>query len=791
MFRINSRFAWLNKRMRNPFFIKLIMTTALIAIIPNLLSDVVAYYKVAKTFEEETGKTKQQYLNQTRNAIEIVLKRIKENSNLLALNQSFVEFEKFPNGSYYEDLQGELGKEDLPSLYGYLAAKTNSISTINTFRISNQFVDSVYYYDSNKNLVITSDTSGSNRQFELDAFYDRDWYNTLIESKEYYVFMDTRITKAYASKEKNLLSIIYNTNKDNNAFIINLDASVIYNEIINKLNHQDDIYVVSSSGKILFHSNPASMHQHLSLILPEEKEIVGNSGSFVKDLEGKKKLISHSASPLLGWTFVNISDMEALSKGTASIKQTIVLSALVLVLLTLTLAYLSSRSLYRPISRLKAMIGGESERKTEQTDEIGTIGIFMQSAIHDRDYYKEKLDESLPFQREQFKYSLLRRHSMNLEEIRSKKAYLDLEIDVDDLVVLALSLDGYSTRDMERGMITNITNELFKLRIMDKIIQSPVIQTPCYLVDAEKDIIAIVLGRGGMDQQQVFLLGQQLLDEVNLELQSHCTIGIGRVCSSILDLPQGYEDALEALKYRILYGNGYVISIDDIRIDNKTGFHYPKQKEELLLGHLKTARTEEALQVFDDFVSEINEHKNKLHYNQIRPLFMQLLTGIMHAYNQLGADMRAVLGGETDPYRELLDQDSMDKIGKWFHRLILLTTAYIEREMSAKGNHHITRVIDIIERNYSQDISLNSVAEELNLNPAYISRLFKQITGQPFVDVLKKVRIERSKELLVQSDLKINEISKQVGYSNSYYFIKVFKDMTGLTPGEYKKIYGP
>lgn len=788
MFRNNSRFAWLNKRMRNPFFIKLIMTTALIAIIPNLLSDVVAYYKVSKTFEEETGKTKQQYLNQTRNAIEIVLKRIKENSNLLALNQSLVEFEKFPNGSYYEDLQGELGKEDLPSLYGYLAAKTNSISTINTFRISNEYVDSVYYYDSSKNLVITSDNNGSNRQFDLNVFYDTDWYDTLMDSKEYYVFMDTRITKAYSSNEKNLLSIIYKTNKDNNAFIINLDASVIYNEIINKLNHQDDIYVVSSAGNILFHSNPASMHQHLSLILPEEKEIVGKSGSFVKDLAGKKKLISHSSSPLLGWTFVNISDMEALSKGTASIKQTIVISALVLVLLTITLAYLSSRSLYKPISRLKAMIGGESERKTEQTDEIGTIGIFMQSAIHDRDYYKEKLDESLPFQREQFKYSLLRRHSMNLEEIGSKKDYLGVDIDLGDLVVLALSLDDHNISGMERGMMTNITNDLFKLRIIDKIVQSSVFQSPYYMVEAEKDIIVIVLDRGGMDQQQVFLLGQQLLDEVNLELQSTCTIGIGRVCSSILDLPQAYEDALEALKYRILYGNGYVISIDDIRIDNKAGFHYPKQKEELLLGHLKTARTEEALQAFDEFVSEINMHKNKLHYNQIRPLFMQLLTGVMNAYSQLGADMRAVLGGETDPYRELLDQDSMDKIGKWFHRLIHLTTAYIEREMNAKGNHHITRVIDIIERNYSQDISLNSVAEELNLNPAYISRLFKQITGQPFVDVLKKERIERSKELLVQSDLKINEISKQVGYSNSYYFIKVFKDMMGLTPGEYKKM---
>ncbi|MNR29704.1 HTH-type transcriptional regulator YesS [compost metagenome] len=132
----------------------------------------------------------------------------------------------------------------------------------------------------------------------------------------------------------------------------------------------------------------------------------------------------------------------------------------------------------------------------------------------------------------------------------------------------------------------------------------------------------------------------------------------------------------------------------------------------------------------------------------------------------------------------------MDKIGRWFQRLIQLTTAYIEQETNAKGNQHITKIMEMIEREYSQDISLNIVAEQLNLNPAYISRLFKQITGQPFVDVLKKVRIEKSKELLVQSDMKIGEIGKQVGYSNAYYFIKVFKEMIALTPGEYKKMYG-
>ncbi|KRE82520.1 AraC family transcriptional regulator [Paenibacillus sp. Soil766] len=783
MFKGNKRFTWLNKMFRRTFFIKLIMTTVLIAVIPNLLSDVLAYKKVSQTFEEETGKSKLQYLNQTRNAIEIVLKRIKENSNQLVLNQSFQEFEQFPNGRYYEALQGELKVEDLQALNAYLSSKKNSFLTINLFRMSNEFVDSVYYYDHNKNLVITSEYDGSNRQFAMDDFYDKGWYPALLAAQEDAVFMDTRIAKQYQPKEKNVLTIIFKTRKDDNAIIINLDAQLIHQQMISKVNDQDDIFVVSTEGKVLFHSQLASMHQPISHLLPNDREIVGKSGAFVAKISSQRKLITHSASSLLGWTFINTSDMEALSKGTASIKQTIFLSAVILIVISLTLAYLSSRSLYKPISRLKAMIGGESERKMEQEDEIGTIGHFMQSALFERDYYKERLNESLPVHREQFKSSLIRRHNWTLEEIESKKAYLSVDIASEHLVVWALSLD-----DREISSVTS--EQLFKIRMLDVAANSAALPQKWYAIEAEKNIIAIVMNSDGMDRQQVFLLGQQLLDEINQQLQTQCTIGIGGLCPTILDVPQAYEDALEALEYRILYGDGFVISIDDIRIDNKSGFHYPKQQEDQLLAHLKTARTEEALRMFDAFISEINAHKNKLHYNQIQPLFVQLLTAIIHAYNQLGADMRNVIGSETDPYRELLEQDTMDKIGRWFQRLIRLTTAYIEQETNAKGNQHITKIMEMIERDYGQDISLNTVAEQLHLNPAYISRLFKQITGQPFVDVLKKVRIEKSRELLVHSDMKIGEIGKQVGYSNSYYFIKVFKEMKGLTPGEYKKMYG-
>lgn len=118
MFKKVKWFALLGKIKRRKFFIRLILTIALIAVIPNLISDVVAYYKVSHTFEEETGRNKAQYLNQTINSMEIVLNRIKENSNLLAMNQWFQEFEKFPSGAYYEGLRGRFRRKIYPICIG-------------------------------------------------------------------------------------------------------------------------------------------------------------------------------------------------------------------------------------------------------------------------------------------------------------------------------------------------------------------------------------------------------------------------------------------------------------------------------------------------------------------------------------------------------------------------------------------------------------------------------------------------------------------------------------------------
>lgn len=799
---------------RRKFFLKLIVTTVLITVLPSLMSNIFAYYRVSDIVEEETGNNKLQYLNQTINTLEILMNRIKENSNLLALNRSFISFENFPNGAYYESLQGAIPKEDLPALYAYLEAKKNTFLTMNSFKLSDQFVDSVYFYDSSKNLVITSDNDRSNRQFRREDFYDQGWYEAVQNMQMNPVFLDTRVAKQYPQGEKELLSVIYKSKKANNAIIVNLDASMIYADIISKLNANDDMYVVSSSGNIVFRSQASGKDDFPRIGLSEALQHEGGAGSYSIELDGGKKLVSYSSSKLLDWTFVNVSDMGVYTQGTIDIKQTITYTAGALILFSLLLSYFSSRSLYKPISRLNALAKGREDdirpdrgkgndhqdfrhRKRSvhvrdhthkgANDELSVIGSFVSSTIDERNYYKERLEESLPFQLERFKQSLLQRHAMSLEEIEAKKDYLGLDISLHDLSVFLLSIDEELASNGE----DMLAQDLCKIKIMDALRDSKVLgqDTAFFVVNVEKDKVAVVFHFPGKGRQPLFNLAQQLLDEVNARLGAQCSLGVGSICKGIGELPLAYEEAAEALKYRILYGKGYVISMDDIRADNGQTFIYPSQLEEKLNNYIRTACLEEALSTFGAFVAEIEACKNKLHYNQILPIFIQLLTSIRHSFSSFGTDIEILFGDGTDPYRELLDLESLDHIVLWFQSLITRGIECIRQEIHARGNQHIAKIIEILENEYDKDISLSWVAERLNLNPAYISRLFKQSTGQPFVDYLKQVRVDNSKRLLAEGRLKINEIGRQVGFGSAHYFIKVFKEITGLTPGEYKKIY--
>lgn len=119
--------------------------------------------------------------------------------------------------------------------------------------------------------------------------------------------------------------------------------------------------------------------------------------------------------------------------------------------------------------------------------------------------------------------------------------------------------------------------------------------------------------------------------------------------------------------------------------------------------------------------------------------------------------------------------------------LLVLVCRAAKKSVPKLTNNCVERAEDYIKRNYLQNLTLENVANYLDLNPSYFSRVFKEKTGQNFSDYLIKLRIEKAKQLLSLGKYKISEVSAMTGYKNSKYFAAQFKDLTGKTPREFAK----
>lgn len=102
----------------------------------------------------------------------------------------------------------------------------------------------------------------------------------------------------------------------------------------------------------------------------------------------------------------------------------------------------------------------------------------------------------------------------------------------------------------------------------------------------------------------------------------------------------------------------------------------------------------------------------------------------------------------------------------------------------------IEKAMHYVRQHYDQPLSLESVADYVHISPSYLSVLFKKYAKINFSKFLRNCRIAQAKERLVTTHDKVYEIATQVGYPNSKYFIDLFKETTGISPHEYRILYG-
>lgn len=110
----------------------------------------------------------------------------------------------------------------------------------------------------------------------------------------------------------------------------------------------------------------------------------------------------------------------------------------------------------------------------------------------------------------------------------------------------------------------------------------------------------------------------------------------------------------------------------------------------------------------------------------------------------------------------------------------------IREEREQQTHNVVDRAASYIQERFHEELSLEEVAEQVHLNPHYFSKVFKQQTGETFIDYVTRLRIDKARELIMDGQWSLKEVCYMVGYKDPNYFSRVFKKVTGVTPTEYR-----
>ncbi|GAM15675.1 response regulator transcription factor [Mesobacillus selenatarsenatis] len=286
------------------------------------------------------------------------------------------------------------------------------------------------------------------------------------------------------------------------------------------------------------------------------------------------------------------------------------------------------------------------------------------------------------------------------------------------------------------------------------------------------------------DFEQFSILKEQL----GRDKHSIFTIGISEKEQDIREFKKTYGQAATAIKYHFLYPRRQIILYENIK-EKPDVNSLPADLINKISNMLGTEREMEIKAILRQVMDfDVIAHSS---INYLENLNMEINETIFKVFFKR-------LGEESLVTFELLNKIdniyNFENFHEYFHALEDLLMRIHEYNKQVKAVYseqkYMDRAIAYIRENYHKDLNLAVVANYISLNYSYFSHMFKEYIGQNFVDYLKMVRVESSKRLLKETDFKILEISEMVGYKNPKQFARVFRDVEGVSPKEYREMNG-
>ena len=416
-------------------------------------------------------------------------------------------------------------------------------------------------------------------------------------------------------------------------------------------------------------------------------------------------------------------------------------------------------------------------------------------------YYRE----SLPIMRGKFLSSLVSRR-VPITEINEKIVSYELNLSASLYMVSIVRVDYfYAELQQNESSHMNVTSSESLKHTKDRQLQLfavlNIANEICLKhqvgeVFLHHDDVVLLMKNQDDDSEKMIQRMLEILEEVRQNVEKYLkltvTIGAGTMTNILGGVNLSYNDALQALDYRLLLGNNRVIWIDDVesrtdRFSNEP-LHYDELKQQMLIRSIKLGTAQEVGATVENLFA--GEEMSLLTVKDCQVYVLEIITSIMKIAKEFRMELDEIFG-TNEYFVEITKFNNLNEVKLWITSICVKLMNHISKGRQSSYNQLVEDAKSYIAIHYHEnDISINKVCTYLHISTGYFSSIFKKEMKMTFVNYVMQLRMESAKDYLRSSDLKSFEIAEKVGFTDPNYFSFCFRKQFGISPKEYRNNAG-
>ncbi len=394
-------------------------------------------------------------------------------------------------------------------------------------------------------------------------------------------------------------------------------------------------------------------------------------------------------------------------------------------------------------------------------------------------YLKKQIDTNIETLKEKLLSDFLKSESVVEDKLLSTCSDLGFTVEESRFAVMMLFRDDAERKtDFSDQEWQHMNNAI--INIASGIIAEA---RMAYLVKESSNEFVFLLSKKNLEAAEV----QNSIASIRNSMMQYFDIPLSGVVSrtftDIRKVFSVYQDVCLQAEQIFYMDESRVISASEGAVHNINIFSIKKGYEQQLISYMDEEDEEKVVAVIEQMEAFFRQNTAKV--VEVKLFYSNMISNIFERYHHCFTE-----GDENRNYSYyhtmIMTTTKIKSTVKLFKGVIMMVIRDIKNYRLDNSNYIIKKAVDYIEKNYDKEVSLKFLAEYLNLSKHYVCYLFKKETGDNISLYVNKLRIEKAKQLVLESNYKIKEIYDKLGFSDQQYFCKIFKKLTGMTVVQYR-----